>query len=467
MSGLYSSLNTTVKALNAQSRGIDLSGRNLANVNNPAYARQRVILGDRGTVVTPDGAQSLGLEAMGVQQLRDSLLDRQVTREISLKAAYSAEQQAYSRAQAGLGQNVSSAGAVDGSVSSGLDAAINDFFNAFQGLAARPTDVGERQTLLQKAGILTDRLRLTDSRLAQVQSDLNAQIGTDVADANRLLQTVAELNAQIARVEVGNPGSAVDLRDQRQARIEELAAKLPINVNVTGAGVMQVSMKDSANADVILVDGATITGPVAFTGTVLTGGASATALVSNSGSIAGALTARNGAVQTLRDNLDLLAGQLVDAVNAVYNPSSTAGADFFDSSGTTAGTIALHSGLTASSLRAGTGTAGDNSIALAVAAVANKSFSTTGGDAFDGTITQFYSATVSSLGQALSGANARVEDQERIEQLVRSQRDAVSGVSLDEEMAELVKYQRAFQASSRVFNVIDELLDTVVNRLGH
>jgi len=467
LSGLYSSLNTTVKALNAQSRGIDLSGRNLANVNNPAYARQRVILGDRGTVVTPDGAQSLGIEALGVQQLRDTLLDRQVTREISLKAAYAAEQQGYSRAQASLGQNVGAAGSVDGARNSGLDAALNDFFNAFQGLASRPTDVGERQTLLQKAGILTDRLRLTDSRLSQVQSDLDAQISNDVGDANRLLQTIADLNASIARVEIGHPGSAVDLRDQRQARVEELAAKLPVSVNVTGTGVLQVSMKDATNADVLLVDGASVTGPVAFTGTGLTGGAGATALVANSGSIAGALTARDGSVQTLRDNLDLLAGQLVDAVNAAYNPTSVAGADFFVAAGTTAGTIAIEAGLTATTLRAGTGSAGDNSVALAVAGIASRNFSTAGGDAIDGTLGQFYSATVSDLGQALAGANARVDDQDRIEQLVRAQRDGVSGVSLDEEMAELVKYQRAFQASSRVFNVIDDLLDTVVNRLGN
>ena len=467
MSGLYSSLNTTVKALNAQSRGIDLSGRNLANVNNPAYARQRVILGDRGTVVTPDGAQSLGIEALGVQQLRDTLLDRQVTREISLKAAYAAEQQGYSRAQASLGQSVGAAGSVDGATNSGLDAALNDFFNAFQGLASRPTDVGERQTLLQKAGILTDRLRLTDTRLAQVQSDLDAQISSDVGDANRLLQTIAGLNASIARVEIGHPGSAVDLRDQRQARIEELAAKLPVSINVTGTGVLQVSLKDATNADVLLVDGATLTGPVTFTGTGLTGGAGATALVANSGAIAGSLTARDGAVQTLRDNLDRLASQLVTSVNAAYNPSATAGADFFAPAGTTAGTIAIEAGVTATTLRAGTGSAGDNTLALAVAGLASHNFSTAGGDALDGTLGQFYSATVSDLGQALAGANARADDQDRIEQLVRAQRDGISGVSLDEEMAELVKYQRAFQASSRVFNVIDELLNTVVNRLGN
>lgn len=467
MSGLFSSLNSSVKALTAQSRAIETAGKNLANVNNTSYARQRVIFGDRGTVVTPDGAQSLGLEALGIQQLRDALLDKQVMREIALTASFTSQQQAYQRAQASLGETLNATSTDSGaSNTTGLGAALSDFFNSFQSLAASPTDAGERQTLLQKAGILADDFNETDGRLAQVQSDLDSQIGDDVATANNLLQRIADLNAQIARAEIGKPGSAVDLRDQRQTRLEELAAKLPVATRPGTDGMVQVVLKDASNADIMLVDDAAVTGPVTFTGTGLTAGASATAVAFSSGSIYGALSARDGAVQTLRANLNALAAQLVTSVNAAYNPAATAGADFFDPAGTTAGTIAIASGVTASSLRAGAGAAGDNSLALAVAAVASRNFSTPGGDLIDGTPSQFYSASVSNLGQALSTANTNVDNQTSIENLVRSQRDGVSGVSLDEEMADLVRFQRAFQASSRVFTVIDDLLDTVVNRLG-
>jgi len=470
MSGLFSTLGASVKALNAHSRAIETAGKNLANVNNTAYARQRVIYGDRGTVVTPEGAQSLGLEALAVQQLRDALLDRQVMRESALKSAFEAEQDVLSRAQAGLGQSIdrsSSTTATSSNASTGgLAAAIDDFFSAFQSLAARPTDVGERQTLLQKSAILTDRFNQTDARLAQVQADVNTEVGADVSDVNRLLSTIADLNAQIGRIEVGAPNTAIDLRDQRQAKLEELAAIVPIDVRNDADGQIQVVMKDAANADVVLVDKAAVTGPVAFNGTGLTGGASATALVFSSGKIYGELNARDGAVQDLRNALDAMAQQLVTAVNSAYNPSATAGGDFFAAGGTTAGTLALQGGLTAATLRAGTGAAGDNSVALAVAGIANQSFSTAGGDAIDGTLSQFFSQSVSNLGQALASANSRVDDQTNISNLVKSQRDSVSGVSLDEEMADLVRFQRAFQASSRVFSVVDDLLDTVVNRLG-
>lgn len=73
---------------------------------------------------------------------------------------------------------------------------------------------------------------------------------------------------------------------------------------------------------------------------------------------------------------------------------------------------------------------------------------------------------MSGLGQTLASAEARADDQTGIRQLIRNQRDTVSGVSLDEEMADLVRYQRAYQAASRVFSVVDDLLDTVVNSLG-
>jgi flagellar hook-associated protein 1 FlgK len=470
MSGLFSSLNASVNALNAQSYALQIAGKNLANVNNPAYSRETVIFGDRGTVVTPNGAQSLGLEALGVEQIRNTLLDQQLTREISLTSSYSASQQFLQNAQAGLGQNISNTAAAASTGSNagtgGLGAAIDDFFNAFQGLAAAPTDNGAQQTLLQKAAILTDSFNQADTRLAQVQTDINTQVQGDVGNVNQLLQTIASLNNQIGRVEIGAPNSAVDLRDQRQAALEKLAAYVPFDTSAGANGMVQVTMKDATGAAITVVNGATVTGPVAFTVTGLTAGAAATPVALASGSIYGELSTRDGAVQTLRSSLDGLASQLVTSVNTAYNPSATPGADFFNPAGTTAGTIATAGGLTAASLVAGTGAAGDNSIALAVAAVANQPFSTAGGDAINGTISQAYSNAVSNLGQALSSTNELVTNQTSVQTLVQNQRDSVSGVSLDEEMANIVKYQRAYQASSQVFNVVNGLLDTVINHLG-
>ena len=466
MSGLFSSLNQSVGALAAHSRGIETAGRNLSNVNNPDYARQRVVFGDRGTVLTPLGAMSLGLQAKGIQQIRDSLLDSQVVREISLTSSAKAGMNALAKAQAALGETIDRTSATDGSGNSaGLDAVLTNFFNGFQSLAAQPTDVGTRQTLLQQATILAERFNQTDARLAQVQADLTTEATTDVGEINDLLSALAELNGQIGRFEVNVPGSAVDLRDQRQAKLEALASKLTIETRASpGApGQIDVFARDAAGDPVTLVSLAVAT-PVTFDSSTLSAGGTAIAL--SSGSVQGALAARDDSVQTLRDRLDILARQLVISVNDAYNPTGATG-DFFDPAGLTAGSIKVAAGLTASTMKASDGgAAGDNTLAAAVAALGTQRFAVADGDEFDGSFGQYYSGVVSDFGQSIAGARNRYDDQSTIETLVRRQRDSVSGVSLDEEMADLLKFQRAFQASSRVFTVIDQLLDNVVNRLG-
>ena len=470
MSGLFGNLSSGIKALTAHSRSVETAGRNLANVNNANYARQRVVYGDRGTILTPLGAQSLGLEAKGIVQLRDGLLDRSVVHELSLKAQYETEQASYQKAQAGLGQSIDRAGESGASgeagTGNGIAESMSDFFMAFQSFASRPTDPGERQSLLQKAAILTDRFQLTDSRLAQVQADITTQVTSDVADANRILSAIAELNTQIGRFEIGAPGSAVDLRDQRQAQVEELAKKLSVETrpHATAAGQIEVFARDGSGNPVVLVSSSTVHN-VTFSGSTVQGGSPATTLALTGGSIDGGITARDGGVQTIRTRLDALARQMVTAVNGAYNPTSSTG-NFFNSANITAATISLQPGLTAASLKASDGgAAGDSTIATAVANLVTTVFSTGSGNFIDGSFSQFYNRAVTDLGQSLASTNSRLEDQTNIERLVRTQRDGLSGVSLDEEMADLMKYQRAFQASSRVIQVIDDLLDVVVNRL--
>lgn len=469
MSGLFGSLNNSVKALNAQTRGVETAGRNLANVNNAEYARQRVIFGDRGTVQTTMGPQSLGLEALGYEQLRDALLDKQMTREISITSELEMLSSALDTAQAGLGQSIDrTASSSSQGGASGVAEAMSEFFNSFESLAAKPTDVGEKQTLLQKAMILTERLQLTDSRLTQVQDDMTTQITSDVDRVNDILSNVATLNSQISRFEQNFPGGAVDLRDARQAQLEELAKYMNFETRAASGypGQIEVYTKDTGGAEINLVNLGTA-GSLALNGTgtsvIATPAVGLAATVDfAAGSIAGAFDARDIYVQDLRDQLDALANQMVVSVNTAYSAS---GANFFDPAGTSAGTIKVSSLLNASNLASGTGASGDNSIALAVADLAFQEFDTGSGDAIDGTFSQHYTKTVSNFGQTLSGVNARLKNQETIQQIVRTQRDSVSGVSLDEEMADLMKYQRAFQASSRVVTMIDSLLDVVVNQL--
>ena len=470
MSGLFSALSSTAQALDAQSVGIAVTSKNISNINNPDYTREYVVFGSQGQVMTAQGEESLGLQALSVQQYSDSLLNQQVMTQTSLTSSYSALQNLLEQAQAGLGQSLtdaatSASGASMSTGDTGLASAIDNFMNAFEALAANPGDSGTKEALLGQASTLAQTFQSVDANLAQTQANANSQVASDVQTANSLLSNIATLNTQIASAEVTNPGSAVDLRDSREADLEQLAGIIPVTVTEQSNGEDTITTPDASGNPVTLVQQGRVQGSLAYAGGVLTGGAPATALGPTGGSIQGAITAATGPIQTLRTNLDSLASQIVTSVNAAYNPGG-AGADFFDPSGTAAGTIALASGLTATTLQAGTGAAGDNSIALAVAGLANQSFSTASGDSIDGTFSTFYANSVGSFGQSVSNATANLDDQSNVQTLLENQRSSVTGVNMDEEMSNLIQFQRAYEASSETFNVLNSLLGTVIQQLG-
>jgi len=471
MPGIFSSLNATAQALDAQTVAIATTSKNIANVSNPNYAREYVVFGSPGEVQTPQGEEELGLEATSVQQYSDPLINQQVIRELGLTASATAQQNWLQQAQAGLGESLTSTASSASSSSTttgdgGLASALDTFMNGFTALAAQPNDNGTQESLLEDAQTLTQTFNSVDQNLAQVQADAGTQIGNDVTTANGLLTNIANLNSQIAAAEVNLPGSAVDLRDSREADLEQLGGIIPVTVTAQSNGEVTVTTPDTSGTGIVLVQEGTVPGGLTYANGTVTGGASGATLGLTSGSIAGALAVSTGPVQTLRDSLDSLAKQLVTSVNTAYNPSSTSGGDFFDASGTTAGTIALNPNLSPTTLAAGTSGAGDNSIAAAVAALANTTFSTSGGDAIDGTFSSYYAEAVGTLGQSLTSTTANLDDQTNIQTLVENQRSGLSGVNMDEEMSNLVQYQRAYEASSEVFNILNQLLGTVINQLG-
>jgi flagellar hook-associated protein 1 FlgK len=460
---LFTSLTSSASALDADSYALQITGKNLANTNNANYARETVVLGSSSVNQSALGASNSAPVALSVSQIRDAFLDKQVCKESSITSALTTQQSALQDAEAALGETVSSssdAASVDAGAS--LSSQLTSLFNSFSSLAATPTDSGVRQMLLQNASTLSNGLNQTDAGLAQVQSDIDSQIQGGAATVNSLLNTIASLNKQITTAEVSTPGSAVDLRDQRQTALESLAAQISFTSSpATSGGQIKLTATDASGNPVVLVDGNTVANTVAFDGTNLTAGGATLSLTS--GSIKGAMDARDGAIQTLRNSLDALARQLVTSVNAAYNPTGTTG-NFFDAAGTTAGTIALDATLTGTNLKASDGgNAGDNTIALAVAGLASKQFSTGAGDAIDGTLTQYLSGTVSAFGQTVAALNNSVENQTSVETLVKTQRSSVSGVNIDEETTNLMMYQKAYEASSRFMSIIDNLLETLIS----
>ena len=466
--GLYDVLRMGLSSLRAQSRAIETVGRNMANVNNPTYARQRVIFGD----VSPTGSASVGVDVIEVQQVRDVLLDRQLVREKSGAAALEAETAAYERGEAAMGETISSVSDPSLAATTGSNSLTNamaGFFGAARQLSVDPTNSTQKQMFVQTAKTMTERFQFSNDRLAEVQADLTNQVSNDVDKANGLLTTIKELNLMIATQESKTGTKALTLRDQRQARVEDLAQVMNFKTTTLpdAPNQIQITATSASGVDTVILSGGTTLETLAFAGAALRVVSSNTALTLTGGSTKGLLTARDGALQTLRNSLNLLAKQMVTSVNAAYNPSGT-GQNFFDPAGTNASSIQLASGLTGLNVRASVagGAAGDSSVAQAISKLDIRSFSSTSGDAINGTMGESYSAAISLFSYSLSQSRMNHENQTGVLNIVRGQRESTSGVSLDEEAAELMKFQRAYQASARVISVVDQMLDIVVNSLG-
>ena len=466
--GLYDVLRMGLSSLRAQSRAIETVGRNMANVNNPTYARQRVIFGD----VSPTGSASVGVDIIEVQQVRDVLLDRQLVREKSGAAALEAETAAYERGEAAMGETISNVrdpGLAATTGGNSLTNAMAGFFGAARQLSVDPTNSTQKQMFVQTAKTMTERFQFSNDRLAEVQADLTDQVSNDADKANLLLTTIKELNLMIASQESETGTKALTLRDQRQARVEDLAQVMNFKTTTLpdAPNQIQITATSASGVDTVILSGGTTLETLAFAGAALRVVSSNTALTLTGGSTKGHLTARDGALQTLRNSLNLLAKQMVTSVNAAYNPSGT-GQNFFDPAGTNASSIQLASGLTGLNVRASVagGAAGDSSVAQAISKLDIRSFSSTSGDAINGTMGESYSAAISLFSYSLSQSRMNHENQTGVLNIVRGQRESTSGVSLDEEAAELMKFQRAYQASARVISVVDQMLDIVVNSLG-
>ncbi|MBM3879971.1 MAG: flagellar hook-associated protein FlgK [Verrucomicrobia bacterium] len=471
MAGLLDSLGLSQRALQVHQQGLQVAGHNLANINNTAYARQRLALQTTTPIATPTGALGTGLEIATVLQARSAVLDREVTAEESVTGSLQARQRALESAQATLGNAIGlptdtvASTSAPGNSGASLAGKLSDFFNAFQDLATAPADITARLSVIASADSLAAGFRQTAQRLDQLDQSLDQELETQLTDANRLLGQIANLNQAIARYEGRTGSTANDLRDTRQQRLEELAHIVRFETAPSADGQITLSIAGVEFVNDSQVVNTLETYLAAPNQRLIRAVNGALPLDLVSGALQGSLEARDGPLHDLRANLDALANLLVAEVNRIHQPGfglqGPTGAEFF--TGTGARDLAFNPTLRANpaALQAAAvpDAPGDNQVALALARLAEQSFPALNGQ----TISEHQQTTATALAQALAGTQAQLADQRLLQTLLKEQRASVSGVSLDEEMADLVTYQRAYQASARLLSTIDQLLAEAVN----
>jgi flagellar hook-associated protein FlgK len=465
----FATLNTARTALSAQQRGVDITGQNIANVNTDGYSRQRAELTAMGGSTVPaffsrSSGIGQGVDVETITRIRDAFLEGRGHLEHSTSARLTVESQAIELVEQAFREPGTT----------GIQSLTAAMWSGWGDVGNQPQDLAARSQVLQRLETLVGGFHASQGSLDAQWSQIRENLDVVVRDVNAAATSIGELNLAIKRAtQIGLPAN--ELTDRRDALVMTLAEKVGATVRPGDFGVVDVLV-----GGITLVAGSTVselkvagsidpadtaTVPPTDPPRIVTGAGNYGVQVG--GEVSGQLNTLNVIIPAFRNKLDALAQQLATTLNTQH----TAG---FDLDGNPGLALLDSSGgpITASSLRVAVtdprqvaasamppdanGPALDNDNA-------DKLFqlrlSTTGVDAN-------YRKMIVELGVQGAVAKRNVEIQQVVTTQVDNSRDAVAGVNLDEEMTNMMSYQHAYSAASRLVTAIDEMLDQLVNRTG-
>jgi flagellar hook-associated protein 1 FlgK len=437
-------LETTLRGLLAQQGALDVTSHNIANANTIGYSRQQAVFTSSDPLQVMDGAKLSTLASLGTgvdiqsyTRVRDQFQDLQYRAQNMVLGQQSTTSDAMSQVETALQEPGTN----------GLSNQLAKFWSAWSDLANNATSSGGRQALVDQANMVAETLRSLDSQLTDASTQASAEYTSLTAPGGEIDQDatqIANLNRAI-KTAVSSGDKPNDLMDKRDQLLDKLSTLGQVSVTDLGNGSIQVNFGDAANP---LVDDSTVTWPQ----TLNNAGPPPT----SAGGKLGALNdifKTGGTVDSLRADLNGVAKNLATSVNAIHNTGGATGIDFFNvgASGTEAVTISVN--VTTSTLVASSAT-GTGDIAGQIANLRG------------GTADSAYSAYVTRIGSMVQDATRKQSTAQALVNSVDSSRQSTSGVSMDEEMTNMVKFQRAYQASARAMSTMDELLDILINRTG-
>jgi flagellar hook-associated protein 1 FlgK len=457
MGTLSSLMDLASQALMADQNALNITANNVANQNTPGYTREVVSWQPVDAVTLSGTSYSMGVTSTAVSQ-RDRILEQRVQQQTQTQAQSGALESALEQVQNIFGLSATSASAS----STALGSAVDGFFNSLSALEGKPSDASTRQSVLTAANNLTSVFNSAANQLAQVSAGLDQQVGTVVGQINSLTKTIASLNQQIASTSPNADAGA--LEDQRQLAITQLSQYIGLNqmttesngITLTTAnGAVLVSGSQSFALSTTLVSGKT---------EVLAGGQDVTSGLSG-GQLGGVLEARDQELPTYASALDNLAygiGTAMNVQNALgVDGSGNPGAAIFNLPATAAGAaasiqVATSDPQAVAAAATGEGSSGSgNAIAMADLATAN----VVGGQTASGFLASF----LGQIGNDTAGATTNNAAQQATLTQLTSQRNSLSGVSLDEEASNLTQYQRSYEAAAKVLSIVNTIMASALN----
>lgn len=406
------------RGLAVSQTSIATTGNNIANANTKGYSRQQVNTTASASLNIWTGGDvnpsqlGTGVSVDSITRVRDRFLDRQYRDQYSVLGEAGVKQETLDRLETIFNEPSNT----------GLRDSMDQLDAAWQDLANNPDSAAAQAVLKQRAMAFVDTVKAMNTSLENTKNDLNEQMSMVVGEANGYLAQIAELNASIQR----NGKGSNDLLDKRDVLVEELAKIISIKTEEKPDGTYNINLKDG------------------------------TSLVERGSHVK--LDIDQASAET-----KLYGGQLagivksVEIVEAYQKNLSQVVEGFAKASG------------------------------LSEAGPASTTLFTKEGAAFAITVLEVnfdlqtftipeikevqqakkpYLTLISELGAQSQAVTNSFANQEAVLLATESRRQSVTGVSLDEEMANLIKYQHSYSAAARLVTTADEMLDTIINRMG-
>ncbi len=459
------------QSLQNSQTALQTTSHNVANVNTEGYTRQRVEQVTADPVSSGKLRLGQGAKTAAITRVVNGFLTKQINEETSRFGSAAGKEAPLARAEQIFNE----------SINKGLNHFLSQFFNSFRDLANNPESQANRAAVKETAKTLVEDFHRIDRQLTSIQREVDVQLTGQVSQINGFTREIASLNQKIQMVEMqGMPAN--DERDRRELLVKKLGELVNIRYGEGDNGKITITAGNTA----VLVSGAesnelfarqtTAEGPKRegavdiFFRNGDKGSEFAVTREFKGGEIGGALEARDYALNKLHADMDHLAYTLHDSVNAIhesgYDRYNNTGRSFFDplhaefkaaENLTMNQDIDKEAGFIATAMEADS--PGDNRVAHAIARLQTVQL-LKGGTT---TIDDFYNGMVGEFAVDTSKNKSVLEHQKNVVDQLNNIRESVSGVSLDEETTDMVKFQKAFDASARIIKVADEMFDTVLN----
>lgn len=455
---LNQSLYNTADALNLHTRAIEVVGQNIANVNNPDYAARRIRISASPTMAIAHGNKggTSGILDLNVVTERDALVDKQIIQSNTRIGKLERESQNNELLENLLGESfqLNAQGTVEsGDVFStkGISYELRQFFNACSALSANPTSSAERLNVISQGQNLADQVSYLKDRFAEMDDNLNMRLNDDVASVNSILEEIALQTKKINEFETPYDAKTVafELRESRQANLEKLGKLMNIDVVETS-----ISFKISCN-NVDLLEGKFVNGKLSFDGTNFKFGSQTFNITE--GALGGDFATKFSRIHDMTASLDTWVNTFVANINEAYDIKNN-GAKLFD--GTNMESFKFVATLADLKTSSDDSNPSANDRINAVIAVQDKKIN-------GATLEENYRAFIVETAQSFKNTTDHLESENLVQKMLLHQRENRIGVSLDSELVNLVKAQKAFQAAARIVTLIDELLDTTINMVRH